>query len=108
MIVADKPGAPTSPQVIDVDSRSVTLSWTAPKDDGGSPLLGYVVDYRPEGGFRWDRANVDEDIVAQRYIVKGLRDKHMYDFRIAARNKAGVGEFVECSKPVEVHQPISK
>ena len=44
---AKAPGAPTSLEATEGDEQ-VTLSWTAPADDGGEPITGY--EYRYRGG----------------------------------------------------------
>lgn len=49
LILADTPDAPGSPSIEDIDSDSVTLSWTKPKSDGGDKLQGYVVEYKEKG-----------------------------------------------------------
>lgn len=37
----DKPSAPGTPKVTDVDKDRVSLKWDPPKDDGGSPIEGW-------------------------------------------------------------------
>ena len=95
------------PEVTEVEKRSVSLQWKAPKNDGGSEILGYVIDYRVEGGFKWERSN-DEPVVRPKHTVKGLREHAHYEFRVAAVNKGGIGTFAECSMPVEVKEPVGK
>lgn len=43
---AERPDTPTHLEIIEVSSRSVTLSWRRPFD-GNSPVLSYIVQYRP-------------------------------------------------------------
>ena len=37
------PGAPGKPEIVDYDEKSVQLKFNAPENDGGAPLLKYVV-----------------------------------------------------------------
>ena len=45
----DVPGAPGIPDVSDVLAESMTVSWTPPTNDGGSPITGYTVEKRESG-----------------------------------------------------------
>ena len=55
-LVAKPPGAPGMPEVSDIDKNSATLTWTPPTTDGGSTLMGYVMEKR-EKGRNWIRVN---------------------------------------------------
>lgn len=41
---ADEPTKPGTPEIVDYDNESVTLSWTAPDFDGGAPIEKYVLE----------------------------------------------------------------
>ena len=41
-VLPEKPGVPTIVQ-LDIQSTSLTIKWTAPADDGGSPITAYRV-----------------------------------------------------------------
>jgi hypothetical protein len=43
--------------VDDVDSDFVKLSWTKPREDGGSPVEGYVVEVKEKGSDKWKPIN---------------------------------------------------
>ena len=46
LIISDVPSPPRDVGVSEVFSSSCLLSWSAPEDDGGSPLTLYVVEAR--------------------------------------------------------------
>lgn len=104
----DVPGPPGIPVVTDIQKRSVSLKWKEPKDDGGSPLTGYEIEYRMEGAFKWVSGNGGEKVTDTKYTITGLKDNMAYEFRIAATNLAGVGAFVEMDSPVKVKEPIGE
>ena len=105
MAFPDKPGPPQKLEAGDIEKKSVSLKWRAPKDDGGSPVLGYVVEYRMEGAFKWI-STIDEKITDTKYKVTGLREKNNYEFQVAAINAAGAGTFCSCEMPICVMEPI--
>jgi fibronectin type III domain protein/SdrD B-like protein len=84
------PGAPTALAATPGNGR-VTLSWTAPADDGGAAVTDYVVQAAPSGG---DWATVDDGASdATTATVSGLGNGTTYRFRVAARNEAGDGDW---------------
>ena len=106
-IVTDKPGKPGSPDITAIDETKVQLSWTPPRDDGGSEIINYVVEYRPEGAFKWKTAPM-ETITGTQYTVKNLDKDVTYEFRVAAENKAGVGPFSESTAPIKSKERVGK
>lgn len=83
----------------------MTLVWTPPQDDGGSEIINYVVEYRPEGAFKWKRTTEDT-IHGTTYTIKGLEEQTQYDFRVAAENKAGVGPPSEGSLSMKLEDKL--
>ena len=91
----------------------MVLTWTPPSTDGGAEITGYRVEHRIEGGFKWEHSNEGETssdsvVRGHKYSVTGLREHTLYEFRVAAINRAGAGEFTECSMPVEVQEPVGE
>lgn len=44
MPLTDPPGPPSMPEVEEVGSDFVNLSWNKPADDGGGRITGYYVE----------------------------------------------------------------
>ncbi|XP_065941806.1 twitchin isoform X17 [Magallana gigas] len=100
----DKPGAPGTPKCSAYTPDSITLEWTPPKKDGGNPIKGYQVEKREAGETKWTKANF-ADIFDNEFTVKGLTEGKEYEFRVAAINNAGLGEFAETSEAIKAQQP---
>ncbi len=97
-MLTEPPGVPSSPVVENIRGTSTTLSWRAPKDDGGSKVDGYVLEYREDSG-KWIRETVDLAMSSPvEHTLRGLKADAAYEFRVAAKNKSGVGEFSDISK----------
>ena len=96
----DVPGPPGNPTVCDTTCDSVTLVWSQPAYDGGSPVTSYIVDIKPFDKNlaqspleeNWDTASAN--VLETTYTLKKLKSDCLYNFRISAVNKAGVGEAV--------------
>ncbi len=73
------------------------LSWTAPADDGGAPVIGYDVFRRVGSGPEslLDSTAATETI----YLDGGVTNGVSYTYRVGARNTAGLGAL---SNPVTV------
>ena len=78
------PGAPTGVTAVPGD-RSATVSWTAPADNGGSPVSGYTVTSSPASpGATVTGAGTS-------VVVTGLANGTPYTFTVHATNVAGSG-----------------
>jgi hypothetical protein len=99
-VLATCPNASTS--VIGVPGNGqVSLSWTAPSSNGGSPITDYTIQYSTNGGVSWNNY-VHLPSTATSATVTGLTNGTSYVFQVAAVNAAGTGSW---SNPVTVILP---
>ncbi|NWT00574.1 MYOM3 protein, partial [Mionectes macconnelli] len=104
---AETPGAPGSPLCVkchDVNKDCLILSWVAPSDDGGSPVLGYLIERCVAGAEDWVPCNA-QPVKTCRCPVLGLAEGHTYQFRVKAVNKAGISHPSKASDPVTTCDP---
>lgn len=101
-----KPGAPNAPVVSNVKATSVDLTWSHPKSDGGAPVQSYTVEYKAITQHRWIKST--DDVSDTKHKVTGIVEGYDYEFRVAATNKAGTGQFSEPSKSILVKEKISE
>lgn len=96
----DPPGAPSTPEILKYDTNSVSLKWNPPKSDGGSPILGYIIEkFEKKGGGDWLPIKMGL-IRGTDAIVSGLAEGETYQFRVRAVNAAGEGIPSNGSEPV--------
>uniref|UniRef100_A0A670HZ18 Titin n=1 Tax=Podarcis muralis TaxID=64176 RepID=A0A670HZ18_PODMU len=85
------PLPPKAPEVSAVTKDSMIVVWERPPSDGGSEILGYVLEKRDKEGIRWTRCN--KRLISElRYRVTGLIENHNYEYRVSAENAAGLSE----------------
>ncbi|KDO17092.1 hypothetical protein SPRG_17492 [Saprolegnia parasitica CBS 223.65] len=88
---------PEAPTLDEVQPTCARLHWRAPVHNGGSPLVGYVVEYAIDGkeciSLRVPRLHLD-------LRLDFLKPKTNYVFRVAAINGAGTGPFSIDSTPL--------
>lgn len=109
IVVLDKPAPPQGPlDVVSVDKDNVELAWRPPKDDGGSPLIGYVIEKRDKtAGGQWVPAVVNVPASATHATVPKLIENHEYEFRIMAENNQGLSEPLKTDKAVKAKAPFT-
>lgn len=104
--LADKPGKPGAPlEVTDLAHDSCTLLWKAPKDDGGSPILHYVVErmeLNEDGGGEYKEIG---KVTECECPVKGLTEGKLYRFRVKAVNAQGESEYLTTTKDTLARDP---
>ena len=53
MLFLARPSAPKELKVVDVSRSTVQLSWAPPEDDGGSPVIDYIIEKREVSRKTW-------------------------------------------------------
>ena len=99
--------APTQPQnlsIYNLTPSSLTLKWDKPRNDGGSKVNGYIVEYKEINSTRWIRAS--RSLVGDtQFTVNELLEGESYEFRVSAENFAGPGKPCEATEPVVMRSP---
>lgn len=72
--------------------NSFTLSWLAPDNDGGSPIIEYIVERKEANRKAWQRvATTDSKSLSME--VTGLKKDTAYNFRVCCRNEVGYSPY---------------
>ncbi|XP_066264227.1 titin-like [Branchiostoma lanceolatum] len=100
------PVAPGKPELLELTKSSIKLNWARPYYDGGSPIIGYILESRKEGQEEWTRVHRPEYIIPREWTLKDLTEGTKYDFRVFALNDAGQSEASENSGIIEVKEII--
>uniref|UniRef100_A0A667WU33 Titin n=1 Tax=Myripristis murdjan TaxID=586833 RepID=A0A667WU33_9TELE len=98
--VLDTPGAPLNLTVKDIKRESVTLTWEPPLIDGGARIKNYLVEKRESTrkayssrrkhpDTRWMKASFT-NVIDTQFTITGLTEDCIYEFRVIARNAAGI------------------
>uniref|UniRef100_UPI0037E78433 myosin light chain kinase, smooth muscle n=1 Tax=Semicossyphus pulcher TaxID=241346 RepID=UPI0037E78433 len=105
--VIERPQPPASCPVISlVSATSLVLSWSGPCYDGGSAVLGYVVEVKNQGRAEpadWSELTAQCKSTSYR-VSSGLQPQQEYCFRVRAYNAVGVSEPGPVSPVVRMEQ----
>ncbi|KAL7064324.1 hypothetical protein AAHC03_04779 [Spirometra sp. Aus1] len=101
----DTPDAPQGVKVKDYDRSSVTLAWKPPDGDGGNPIKGYQVEKRTPKG-TWEKA-LPGLVTGTEAIIPNLETGKEVEFRVAAVNDGGPGDFSRPTMPHLVRDKIA-
>ena len=81
---------PTNLKVTNVALRSLSLGWSLPTSNGGSPIVDYKIEFSSNGGITWNEISHTAS-ASRSFNVTGLLRGKTYMFRVAAINDVGVG-----------------
>lgn len=85
-----------------MDKTEVSLVWNKPDRDGGSPITGYLVEYKEEGTEDWIKFKTVTDLEC---VVTGLQQGKTYKFRVKAENIVGLS-LPDTTIPIECQEKL--
>ncbi len=83
----------------------MTVDWIPPQSNGGIEITGYVLEFKVEGTFKFQKASKDL-ITFTTFNMKNLMEDMKYEYRVAAENRAGLGPFSENTSPIVAKEPL--
>ena len=86
------PSVPLSLTGKATSSTQITLDWTEPENDGGSPVTDYIIKYKLDDGVNWNTFAHPRSTVTNIKIT-GVDNAKPYQFKVAAKNSVGVGPY---------------
>lgn len=94
----DRPDKPGQPEVTDWDKDHADIEWKEPRKDGGTPIVGYIIEKKSRFG-PWEKA-LQVPANQTKATVPDLQEGEEYEFRVIAVNKAGPGDPSDASKAI--------
>ena len=85
------PGSPSGLTTMTISGTQVSLTWSAPTNVGGSPILGYKIESK-KGTDSFTILVKNTNNTIQSYSNSGLTPSATYTYRVSAINSVGVGD----------------
>lgn len=83
------PSTPGTPAASGITGSSMTISWSAPSDNGGSSISSYEVQRADDPSFATGLVTTTLPGSSTSFQVTGLKHTWRYHFRVRAKNAAG-------------------
>ncbi|XP_041800845.1 immunoglobulin-like and fibronectin type III domain-containing protein 1 [Chelmon rostratus] len=94
LIVLDKPTSPLGPaEVTESSATCIEFKWRPPKDDGGSPVINYIMERQQVGRNTWKKLGEIPGVPSYRDIDVDHGRKYCY--RVRAVTAEGTSEAME-------------
>ncbi|XP_047462187.1 immunoglobulin-like and fibronectin type III domain-containing protein 1 isoform X2 [Mugil cephalus] len=94
LIVLDKPTSPLGPaEVTESSATCIEFRWRPPKDDGGSPVINYIMERRQVGRNTWKK--IGEIPGVPSYRDRDVDRGRKYCYRIRAVTTEGTSDVME-------------
>ena len=90
---AQAPGAPTGLTARAVGTARIDLSWSAPRNTGGAPILAYLIEAWSDAANDWQTIRRHPASAGTRFSDLNLQPATTRRYRVAAINTAGTGPF---------------
>jgi len=85
------PGAPTDLSATAAGPTSITVTWTAPNNDGGAAITGYNIEVSPNWTSAWKELVANTASTATSYTHTGLTARVTRHYRVSAINSVETG-----------------
>jgi len=85
-------GAPRNVSARADGNSAIDVSWDSPEDTGGSSITGYRVEWSADREGRWGSGANTTELA---YKHRGLQTGATWYYRVAARNRGGLGMWSE-------------
>ncbi|XP_029682557.1 immunoglobulin-like and fibronectin type III domain-containing protein 1 [Takifugu rubripes] len=94
IVVLDKPTQPLGPlDIIESSSTCIDFKWRVPKDNGGSPIIGYILERQQIGRNSWKKlGSVGTE---PKYRDTDVDHGRKYCYHIRAETDQGISEMME-------------
>uniref|UniRef100_A0A3B3Q8S2 Titin n=1 Tax=Paramormyrops kingsleyae TaxID=1676925 RepID=A0A3B3Q8S2_9TELE len=102
VIATAEPAPPKRLDITDTTDSSATLTWLKPEHDGGSRITGYIVETKIKGSDKWVIGGHAKSLTM---VVDGLTENAEYEFRVKAKNDAGISDAREAFSSVIIKEP---
>lgn len=83
------PQPPAGLTATSASSSQINLSWTAPSNNGGSSITGYMIERSKDNGTTWSTIQSNTGSASTTYSDIGLAHSTTYTYRVSAINSAG-------------------
>ncbi|KAG7227798.1 hypothetical protein INR49_013592 [Caranx melampygus] len=105
--IVDVPDPPEHVKCVGVGEDTATITWEAPKFDGGAKIKGYLMERKKKGSSRWTKLNFDV-YESTTYEAKRMIEGVLYEMRVFAVNSIGMSQPSLNSKPFMPIAPTSE
>jgi len=102
--VLDVPTQPRNFRPEEVRQEHCKLSWEPPQDDGGTPILKYLIKMMDLDQNEWIPTN-EVNVPTTNCVVKNLKPGHLYRFEVYAINKEGPSNPTQIKDPIKAESP---
>ena len=84
-----EPGRPNAPSLSSATLTGVTVVFSEPSSDGGSPITSYTIQFSSDNWSTWETATSTLTTAINPFNTTGLLPSTSYRFRVIATNNVG-------------------
>ena len=102
---------PSSPTSLTATGKitHIDLTWIAPSDNGGTPILGYAIQRSTDNGITWSTITQNTNSTGTTYTDSHLMPVRTYSYQVSAINSVGMSDSsnIVSTKPLSTPHLVS-